>query len=483
MNPLILAKIISILLVMLSAFMAVPLLIALYLHETGSLIAFAETIAGTVILSSAIIVALRKRRSEAISVRDGFLMVSLSWVLASVMGAMPFYISGCIPSFTDAFFETMSGFTTTGASILTDVESLPMSMLFWRSLTHWLGGMGIVVLTVAILPLMGIGGLQLIQAESPGPTVDRITPRIAETAKILWLIYILFTALQTLLLVIGGMNLFDSLTHSFGTMATGGFSTKNSSAGHFDSPYIEGVITVFMLLAGVNFTLHYRMLTGRFKKLYRDTELKSYLFIFFASTAVVAYFLYGNTYNTIGQCLRYASFQTASIMTTTGFATADFELWHHGGQIVLFMLMFIGGCSGSTGGGIKVIRLVVLLKQSINEIKLLLHPRGIFTLRISGNMVKKNIVYSISGFFFLYAAVLLFITFVVASAGHDITTSFTAALTTLGNIGPGFGKVGPAENFFFFEPYVKWALSFSMLVGRLEIYTVLVLFSPRFWRV
>ncbi|HOD14381.1 MAG TPA: potassium transporter TrkG [Spirochaetota bacterium] len=482
MNPLILAKIISILLVILAGFMGLPAGIALYRGEYASFAAFAGTMAGTVTLAGAVLVLLRKQRADALTTRDGFLMVTLSWVLVSVIGALPFFFSGCIPDYTDAFFETISGFSTTGASILTDVEALPRSMLFWRSLTHWLGGMGIVVLTVAILPLMGIGGLQLIQAESPGPTVDRLTPRITGTAKLLWFIYIGFTVAETLLLMLGGMDLFDALTHTFGTLGTGGFSPKNASVGHYNSAYIDGIITVFMLLAGINFSLHYRLLTGRLRPVYRDSELKAYLLIFAATTAVVAFSLYGDVFPTAGECLRYASFQTASFLTTTGFATANFEAWPLLGQIMLFILMFVGGCSGSTGGGIKVMRLVILFKQAVNELKLLVHPRGIFTLKMSGGMVRKNIVYGVSGFFFLYAAVLLAVTVVVASAGHDITTSFTAALTTLGNIGPGFGKVGPVENFSFFEDYIKWTLSFAMLVGRLELYTVLVIFLPRFWR-
>lgn len=481
MNPLILAKIISILLIILSGFMAVPAGIALYCEELTALGAFARTIILTMAFSGAMLLLLRNKRAEVISTRDGFLLVTLSWVLVSAIGSLPFYFSGSIPSYTDAFFETISGFTTTGASILVNIEALPRSMLFWRSLTHWIGGMGIVVLTVAILPLMGIGGLQLIQAEAPGPTVDRLTPRIAGTAKILWFIYIGFTAAETFFLILGGMDLFDALTHTFGTLGTGGFSVKNSSVGHYKSAYIDGVITVFMLLAGINFTLHYRLLTGRLKPIYRDSELKAYLLIFISATAVVAFSLYGTLHATVGECLRYASFQTASILTSTGFATEDYEQWPLLGQIILFVLMFVGGCSGSTSGGIKVMRIVVLFKQAVNEMKLLIHPRGVFTFKMSGIVVKKNIVYAVSGFFFLYAAVLLTLTVIVASAGHDITTSFTAVLTTLGCIGPGFGKVGPAENYAFFEDYVKWALSFGMLAGRLELYTVLVLFLPRFW--
>ncbi len=482
MNPLILAKIISILLIIISGFMTIPAGIALYCGEEQSFAAFAGTIAVTAACSAAVFFALRKYKTQALSTRDGFLMVTLSWVLASLIGAMPFYLSGSIPSFTDAYFETISGFSTTGASILTDIESLPRSMLFWRSLTHWLGGMGIVVLTVAVLPLMGIGGLQLIQAEAPGPTVDRLTPRIAGTAKLLWFIYVGFTVAETLLLMLGGMDLFDALTHTFGTLATGGFSTKNAGVGHFKSAYIDGVITLFMLLAGINFTLHFRFLTGRFKVLWRDSELKAYLLIFASTTAVLAFTLYETSHQTVGQCLRYASFNVASIMTTTGFATADYEQWAFISQIILFILMFVGGCSGSTGGGIKVMRLVVLFKQALNEMRLLLHPRGIFTLKLSGTMVKKDIVYGVSGFFFLYVAMCLVITFIVASAGHDIATSFSTALATVGNIGPGFGKIGPMENYAFFEDYIKWVLSFAMLAGRLELYTVLVIFLPRFWR-
>jgi trk system potassium uptake protein TrkH len=482
MNPLLLVKIISILLVILSGFMAVPAGIALFRGEGAAFTAFAATIAVGVLVSMMALVLLRKLKSESISTRDGFLLVTLSWIMASAAGAMPFYVSGCIPSFADAFFESMSGFSTTGASILINTESLPRSMLFWRSLTHWLGGMGIVVLTVAILPLMGVGGLQLIKAEAPGPTVDKITPRITETAKLLWFVYIGLTFMQTVLLMLGGMDLFDALTHTFGTLATGGYSTKNGSVGHYNSAYIDGVVTVFMLLAGINFVLHYRLITGRIKTVVRDTELKAYLLIFVSATLLLTFCLKGATYPSFGESFRYASFQAASIMTTTGYATADYENWPLMGQIILFVLMFVGGCSGSTGGGVKVVRLVVLLKQAYNEMKLLVHPRGVFTMRLGRSAVGKDIVYSISGFFFLYTVMLLVVTVIVASAGHDITTAFTTALATVGNIGPGFGRVGPAENYAFFEDYIKWVLTFAMLVGRLELYTVLVLLTPQFWK-
>ena len=490
MNIKLVLKTISILLLIISFFLLIPGFIALYYNEMKAFYSFISTIVGTIIIASLVLILLRNMKNRTMSTRDGFLFVTLSWIAASLVGALPFFISGSIPTFTDAFFETMSGFTTTGASVLGGplplIESLPKSMLFWRSLTHWLGGMGIVVLTVAILPLLGIGGLQLIKAEAPGPTVDKLTPRITETAKILWFIYLGFTVLETVLLMFGGMSFFDALTHTFGTLATGGFSTKNSSVGHYNSAYIDGVITFFMVLAGINFTLHYRLLTGRVKYLFRDSELKAYLAIFIIATVIMVISLYGKkidniVFDSIGTCFRYASFQAATMLTTTGYATANFENWPTVSLIVLFILMFVGGCSGSTGGGIKVIRLVTLLKQGFNEMKFLIHPRGVFTLKISNQPVRKNIVYAISGFFFLYIFMLLLTSLVVATSGQDLLTSFTTALATVGNIGPGFGKIGAAENYGFFPGYVKWFLSFAMLAGRLEIYTVLIILTPRFW--
>lgn len=481
MNPGIITRTISALMLILSGFMTVPAFVALYYGEHNELEAFAPVIVLTALFSSLGLILLRNNRGKVMSTRDGFLFVTLSWVMASLIGALPFFISGAIPSYTDAFFETISGFSTTGASILTDIESLPRSMLFWRSLSHWLGGMGIVVLTVAILPLLGIGGLQLLRAEAPGPTVDKLTPRIAKTAKILWGIYLSFTVAETLLLMAGGLNLYDALTHTFGTLATGGFSTMNKGIAAFDSPYVDGIMALFMVLAGINFSLHYRALTGNVSFLWKDTELKAYLFFFGGSTLLVTLANLG-IYETFWESLRYASFQCASILTTTGYATADFEGWPFISQAILFILMFIGGSSGSTGGGIKVIRIITLLKQGINEMKFLLYPQGIFTLRISGQAVRKNIVYAISGFFFLYIIMLLFFTLIVATSGQNLVTSFTTALATVGNIGPGFGKIGPTENYAFYPEYVKWFLCLAMLIGRLELYTVLILFTPRFWK-
>ncbi len=482
MNIILVLRIIAFLMLVIACFMGIPTFIAYIYQEAAEFNSFLVTECIMFFISGIVLLLSRKYRTRNMSTRDGFLLVTFSWLAASFFGSLPFYLSGAIPGFADAFFETISGFSTTGASILTSIETLPRSMLFWRSLTHWLGGMGIVVLTVAILPLLGIGGLQLIRAEAPGPSVDKLTPRITETAKLLWFIYIGFTIAETLLLMLGGLDLFDALTHTFGTLATGGFSPKNSSVGHYNSAYIDGVITFFMIVAGINFALHYRILSGRVKTAFADTEVKAFLGIFVVATVVIAVSLHGSVYTSIGTCFQYASFQAASILTTTGYATTDFEQWPYISQVILFMLMFVGGCSGSTGGGIKVIRIVTLFKQGFNEMKYLVHPRGIFSLRISGKPVRKQIVYAISGFFFLYIAILLIVSFVVALSGQDILTSMAIALATLGNIGPGFGNIGPAENYAFLPDTVKWFLSVAMLIGRLELYTVLVLFTPTFWR-
>lgn len=465
-----------------SFFMLFPMGFAFYYGEYEALNSFIFTLSISTVIASTGYFTFRNLKVNSLSNKDGFLLVSFSWICASLIGALPFYFSEAIPSFTDAFFETISGFSTTGASILSDIEAMPKSLLFWRSLTHWLGGMGIVVLTVAILPLLGIGGLQLIKAEAPGPSVDKITPRIAETAKYLWFIYIGFTITETILLMFGGMTFFDAITHSFGTVATGGYSTKNSSLMSFNSAYIDGVITLFMVLAGINFTMHYRLMTGRGLLLLKDTELKAYLTIFVGATIIMTSDLAMNYYDSIGESLRHAAFQAATIITTTGYASADYEKWPFFSQAILFTLMFVGGCSGSTGGGIKVIRIVTLFKQGLNEMKYLTRPRGIFTMKISGIPIKKDIVYAISGFFFLYIAIVMVVTLIVATAEQDVLTAFTTALATVGNIGPGFGNIGPTNNYAFYPDHIKWILSVAMLAGRLEIYTFLVILTPHFWK-
>jgi trk system potassium uptake protein TrkH len=470
-------KFLSILTLIVSFFMLLPLIFSLYYQDSAHLGFIIPSLFGIVIGLLGMLTI--KTTKEQLSRKDGFLLVTLSWIVVSFIGSLPYIIAANM-SLTNAFFETMSGFTTTGASILTNIESMPKSILFWRSLTHWLGGMGIIVLAVAVLPMLGIGGIQLIKAESPGPTVEKISPRITETAKYLWLVYFLFSIIETILLLFGGMNLFDALTHTFGTMATGGFSTKNTSVAYFHSAYIDWVITIFMFIAGANFSIHFRLLTGKFSAL-KDSELKFYTLIVLLAITVVTIDISGN-YKSIFDALRYGAFQVVSIVTTTGFATADYENWPHLAQSILFMLMFVGGCSGSTGGSIKVIRIYTLLKQSINEIKYHIHSKGVFSLIINDQMIRKNIVYSISGFFFLYIAIFALTTLSVSLFGIDLLTSLSAAAATLGNIGPGFGYVGPTDNYAFLPSAVKWILSFAMLIGRLEIYTVLVILMPSFWK-
>jgi len=475
-------KTLSLLLMIIAVFMLIPTGMALYYGELHLLKSFLIPIVIILIYGISMLWLTRADKKQYFSTRDGFLLVTSSWVLAAFLGALPFYISGSIPSLTDAFFESMSGFTTTGASILTDIESLPKPLLFWRSLTHWLGGMGIVVLIVAIFQFLGIGGTHLLKAEAPGPTVDKITPRITEMAKILWGSYVVLTLLEIILLMIGGMDLFEASTHTFGTMATGGFSPKAQSVGHYSSPFIHYVITLFMILAGINFILYFKLITGNLKDILRNTEVKVYLSIFLIATVIITFSLYGNVFPSLSRSVRFASFQAASILTTTGFSTANFSEWPMLARVTLFTLMFIGGCSGSTGGGIKVIRILTLFKLGINEMKYLLHPRGIFNIKIDGNTVKKDIMYAVSGFFFLYILLLLAVSLVVASGGNNILTSFSTALVTLGNIGPGFGRIGPALNYAFYPDYIKWILSFAMMAGRLELFTVLVLFTPLFWK-
>jgi trk system potassium uptake protein len=473
--------VLSVIILIISLFILLSAGIAFLYGETISVRAFLKTIVIIVPVSVLIFFLTKSAKNQVLGTKEGFMLVTASWIAASLTGALPFVFSGAIPSYTDAFFETMSGFTTTGASILTDIEGLSHGMLFWRSLTHWLGGMGIVVLTVALLPILGIGGVQLLRAEAPGPSMDKITPKVTQTAKILWLIYVGFTVLEITLLMFGGMSLFDASTHTFGTLATGGFSTKAASVGAFNSAYIHIVITVFMVLAGMNFNLYYKVLSGNFKGFFKDTEMRVYLAIFFVITLLISINLLG-TYGSFGKSMQFAGFQVASILTTTGYATTDFALWPAFSKNALFFVMFVGGCSGSTGGGIKVVRIVTLVKLAINEMKQMVYPRGVFPLWMNGSIMKKEIVYPIAGFFFLYLFLLLTVTLSVASGGYDIITSFSTSLVTLGNIGPGFGKIGPALNYSFYPVYIKWILSVAMMLGRLEIYTVLILITPKFWR-
>ncbi len=484
MNPFYILRLTAVIQLVVSAFMIIPAGIAAHYGETVEFYSFLGTILLVWLFGAVYMLFTRKAPNRVLTSRDGFFFVTSSWILAAGFGALPVYISGAIPSYTDAYFEIMSGFTTTGASILTDIESLPRSVLYWRSLTHWLGGMGIVVLVVALIPLLGAGGTKLVGAESPGPSVDKFTPKIRNNALILWLIYLGLSVIEIILLMFGGMDLFDASTHTFGTMATGGFSPKAASVGHYNSAYIDAVITVFMVMAGCNFALYYKVLRGKLGDVLRDGEFKVYIAIFFIVAILISINLMvqGDGYETPGRAFRYASFQTATIITTTGYATADFELWPNFSKVLLFFLMFIGGCSGSTGGGIKVIRIITVAKLALNNIKYMLHPRGVFSMKIGNSTIRKEVVYTIAGFFALYIFTILLTTVIVSTAGTDIETSLTTALVTVGNIGPGFGQIGPTDNYFFYPGHIKWVLSLAMMAGRLELFTVFALLTPQFWR-
>jgi trk system potassium uptake protein TrkH len=469
----------GLLLIFQALFMLVPLAFTIY-YGDDDLIPIL-TSAGITLAAGFLLRRLFRFQGE-LRLKDSFATVSFGWVFAALFGSLPFFLSGHIPSFTDAFFETMSGFTTTGATILADIEALPHGLLFWRSLTHWLGGMGIIVLSLAILPLIGVGGMQLFRAEIPGPTPDKLTPRIQQTAKSLWGVYVLLSVVEAALLMAGGLNLFDSLCHTFGTMATGGFSTKTASIAHFRSAYIETVIIVFMVLAGTNFSLHFHSLKGRISAYWKSEEFRFYLGIvlFFTvlMTSANALAFFPNAL----ESLRHSAFQVVSITTTTGFTTFDFGQWPAAAQLILLFLMFVGGSAGSTGGSIKILRIMILVKQGRAELKKLLHPRAVIPVRVDGRPVQPSIVINILGFIFLYLVIFVAASLIMSLLGLDLTSAFASVAATLGNVGPGLGSVGPAAHYLHVPVIGKWILAFCMVAGRLEIYTILVLLTREFWK-
>ncbi len=424
----------------------------------------------------------RDREEDILHVKEGYLVVTFGWFFCSLFGSLPLLLSGTSPSFTDAFFEIVSGFTTTGASVIDDVEKLPHGILFWRSMTQWLGGMGIIVLSLAILPLLGVGGMQLFKAEVVGPTKDKLAPRIAETARLLWGVYLIISAAETILLLFGGMSLFDALCHMFATVATGGFSTRNHSIGQFESSYIEWVVTIFMFLAGTNFALHLRALRGNLTGYRKNNEFVFYSAILLVGIVVLA------TLNIVGDVadastsVRLAAFQVVSITTTTGFNTANYQTWLPSSQVIIFFLMFFGGCAGSTGGSIKHIRLLLLLRTGINELKKLIHPKAVLVVRHNGHAVPQEILINIVGFVVLYIALFLLCSILMSLVGLDFITATSAVAATLGNVGPGLGSIGPWETYAQLPLLGKWISIACMLLGRLELFTVLVIFSAAFWR-
>lgn len=418
-----------------------------------------------------------------IRVREGFAVVTFGWLAVGLLGGLPAWFSGQIPSFTDAMFESISGFTTTGASILPDIEGRSHGVLLWRSLTHWLGGMGIVVLALAILPLLGVGGMQLFRAEVPGPVAERLTPRISQTAKLLWGVYVLLTVLETAALMMAGLSFFDAVCHAMATMATGGFSTRNGSVGAYGSATVEWIIVVFMFLAGTNFTLHYLALSGKVRAYHRDDEFRFYCMVIAVSVSLITVVLFASGYfATAHETIRQTTFQVVAIMTTTGFGTSDYLQWPPVSHAVLLALMAVGGCAGSTGGGIKVMRLLLLLKVGKQELQKLVHPRAVTTLWFNNRAVQPQLATNVLGFFQLYVAMYVLGVVALTLGGRDLLTAIGATAATLSNIGPGLGTVGPASNYAHFLDWEKWLLVFYMIAGRLELYTVLVLFLPEAWR-
>ncbi len=463
-----------------AVFMFLSTIVGVIYQDSGTVALFIST--SITVAVGVFMVTLGRNAKKDLGKRDGYIIVAITWIICSFFGLLPFYISGAIPNITDAFFETMSGFTTTGSSILNDIEALPESILFWRSIIQWIGGMGIIVLTLAILPALGVGGAALFAAEVPGPTPDRLRPKITETAKRLWYIYVALTAVESILLRFGGMSWFDAICHSFTTMATGGYSTKQASVGYWDNPFIQYVIIVFMFLAGMNFTMSYFLAHFNFKKVWHNEEFRWYSCITVLFIAAISVGLYLSENLGLEESFRIAAFQVTSIITTTGFATADYLQWIPVLVSLLVVLFFVGGSAGSTGGGIKVMRILILVKDSFFELKRLIHPRAVIPTRCNGNALSQEVVNNILTFTLLYIVIIIVSLPIMSLVGLDFESSFGAIITSIGNVGPGLGSVGPACNFAQLPAFGKWYLAFLMLLGRLELFTVLVVLTPTFWK-
>ncbi len=474
------ARLIFIILAIVGLSLVFPILTALSCGELSVIPSFAAPL-GVSVLIGVIFYFAGKKTKINFSIRNVFAFVALAWISISVFGSVPLLLSGVIPNFYDALFESVSGFSTTGATILSDVESLPRSINFWRCQMHWLGGMGIIALTVALLPLLGVGSFQLIKAESTGPEKGQITPKMANTAKTLWLLYVGFTVAHAIALKICGMDVIDSICHAFSTLGTGGFSSKNASIGAYNSLAIEIVCTVFMFLAGVNFSLYFYVITGKFDEVKKNSELKAYISLFLICIGMITLVLVPH-YGSFAKALRYSSFQVASVMTTTGYATDDFTTWPNAAQFFILLLFFTGGCSGSTSGGFKIIRWVVLKKQAKNEMLRMLHPHGVFTISLNDKPGRKDLVFNVAAFAFVYFMLVMISTMISTFCGLDIFTSFTASLSMLGSIGPAFGGLGPSENYGVLCPFLKYWYCFAMIAGRLELYNLIIFLFPDYWK-
>lgn len=478
------SRVLGFLLLMTAGFLMLPMIVD-FIYKEGDWSIFLISAVITAVSGGGLM--LVGKGAKGLRHREGFAIVSFGWTLIGIAGALPFVLSGVIPSFTDAVFESISGFTTTGSTIMTNIEAVCEAhhgMIFWRALIQWLGGMGIVVFALAILPLLGVGGMQLFRAESPGPSTEKLTPRIKETARLLWVVYLLITIAEVIMLMaVGRLGLFDSICHSFTTMATGGFSTLDSSVGGFGSAAVEWIIILFMFIAGVNFSLHYLAVSGKPQRYWQDDEFRFYLKMLVVSSAlIIAVLIPSGFFSNISDAVRGSVFQVVSICTTTGYGSSDYMLWPPFTHAILLFLMGIGGCAGSTGGGIKMMRVLLILKHGHVEMKKLLHPRAVYSIWFNKRSIPQSLMTNVLGFFLLFMLVFVTGILVLTLTGNDMVTAVGATAATLGNIGPGLGMVGPTCNFAFMSGGEKWFLTFLMLVGRLEIYTFLILLLPATWR-
>lgn len=458
----------------------VPSLIVALIYKGNDVLSLVYTIILLLVVSLPL--TKLKLRSKNIFAKDGFAIVALGWILMSFFGALPFVFSGAAPSLVDAFFEASSGFTTTGASILTNVEILPRGIVFWRSFTHWIGGMGVIVLTLAILPTIGAGAMQMLKAESPGPNPGKLVPRVGETAKILYGIYFVITILEIALLVLAGLPLFDACIHAFGTVGTGGFSSMNASVGAYNNVYAEVIITIFTFICGANFTLYYYMLKGDLKAPFKDEEFRFYFGVVLTAIILITLDLNFNLFHNIWESLRHSSFQVVTIISTTGYVSYNFEQWSMFSKIILFILMFIGGCAGSTTGSIKNIRILLLFKVMKRELMQIVHPNAVYTVKLGKKSVDEKTLSEVLGFFFMYIVIYIAGVLIVSLDNMDWATTFSSVAATLGNVGPGFGVVGAVGNYSTLSVLSKLTLSILMIVGRLEIYPILLISMPSFWK-
>ena len=476
-------KILMAVMALVGAAMLIPAIVALIYKETSVFLSFIVCSVPMIIIGLVVIKILPPGDNNTLKMRDGFFIVAMAWTGMSALGALPFVISGAIPNFIDAFFETASGFSTTGSTIVNDIEALPYGILFWRSFTHWLGGMGVLVLTIALLPMLGIGGAKIMRAETTGPTMDKISGTVNDSARKLYTIYFGVTVVEIVFLMFSGMGLFDAATHTFGTVGTGGLSTHSESIAAFGSVYVEMVIAVFMLMAGINFNLYHYLFNGKPRIMFKDPEFRTYIGIIIGSTAFISLMLViKHIYGSIGEALRYAFFQVVSIITTTGYGTADFDTWPIPCRILIFLLMIVGGCASSTGGGAKVIRIMLTVKLIKRGAQSRLHSSAVRPIKLGGRNVDEDTLANVKSFMMLYLMTMLVGTVIVSLDGYDLVTSLSSVVATVSNIGPGFNLIGPSCNFALFSYPIKLLLSMFMIAGRLEIYTIFIMFTRVFWK-